>query len=135
MIWACNGRDDTPCCVVESSLRRVLSLASGLPCFSDAETLPRRDETQFLESTCAECHLFLFFFFLFLFFSEILKKFHLCLYFPRKLLYHSSSLSVSGTCGAAVPTTPLSVVEAHVFFFKKKKKLLFWSVLSQAIRD
>ena len=48
-------RDDTPCCA-ESSLRRVLSVASGLPCSPDAETLPRRDETQFLKkSTSAEC--------------------------------------------------------------------------------
>ena len=48
MIWACNGRDDTPCCA-ESSLRRVQSVASGLPCYPFAETLPRRDETQFLK--------------------------------------------------------------------------------------
>ena len=40
-------RDETSCCA-ESSLRRVLSVASGLPCYPDAETLPRRDETHFL---------------------------------------------------------------------------------------
>ena len=56
MIWACNGRDDTPCCA-ESSLRRVQSGAIGLPCFPVAETLPRRDDTQFREkSTREECH-------------------------------------------------------------------------------
>ena len=32
------GRDDTPS-RAESSLRRVLSVASGLPCYPDAETL------------------------------------------------------------------------------------------------
>ena len=37
IIWACNGRDDTLCCA-ESSLRRVLSVASRLPCYPDAET-------------------------------------------------------------------------------------------------
>ena len=36
MIWACNGRDDTPCCA-ESSLRRVQSVASGLHCFPVAD--------------------------------------------------------------------------------------------------
>ena len=48
VIGACNGRDDTPCCA-ESSLRRVQAVTSGLPCFPVAETLPRREETQFLE--------------------------------------------------------------------------------------
>ena len=48
MIWACNGRDDTPCCA-ESSLRNIHSVAPGLPCYPVAETLPRRDETQFLK--------------------------------------------------------------------------------------
>ena len=53
MIWACNGRGDTPCCA-ESSLRRVQSVASGLPCLPVAETLPRRDETQFSEKVRAQ---------------------------------------------------------------------------------
>ena len=48
MISACNGRDDTPCCAA-SSLRKVLSVAAGPPCYPDADTLPRRHETQFLK--------------------------------------------------------------------------------------
>ena len=48
MIWECNGRDDTPCCA-ESSLHRILPLASQLPRYPDAVTLPRRDETHFLK--------------------------------------------------------------------------------------
>ena len=49
--------DDTPCCA-ESSLRSIHSVASGLPCYPVAETLPRRDETQFPKSTSAECQNF-----------------------------------------------------------------------------
>ena len=53
MIWTWDGRDDTTCCG-ESSLRRVQSVTSGLPCFPVAETLPRRDETQFPEKVRAQ---------------------------------------------------------------------------------
>ena len=41
-------RDDTSCCA-ESSLRRVLSVTSGLSYYPDVEILSRRDETQFPE--------------------------------------------------------------------------------------
>ena len=68
MIGACNGRDDTPCCA-EYSLRRVLSVGSGLPFYPDAETLPRRDKTQFLKNVRAQNVIdFIVFFFKFVFF-------------------------------------------------------------------
>ena len=58
MIWACNGRDDTPCCA-EPSLRRAPNVASRLTCFPDEETLPKRVETHFFEQLQAQRIMFL----------------------------------------------------------------------------